>query len=371
MNAWVIIYAIGAAQAALLALALWLRTSNPQANRILAVWLGIVGLDLAVKASYLAVPGPDLFRAYWFVGLFPFLYGSFFYLYVRALTTARGFGMHDVLHLGGFAFMLSFTVVQLARQPAGTPLSFGRWAGLFLLVYSVSYVIAALIRIQRYRRCLLQRRSDADRMSLRWLVTLAIGQILIWCIAAIQQVLDIPYVDYYLIYGVVAAWVCVVGWFSLVQPPVAEQPARQFSDASIHDTHDGDGNTDDGNAFDDDARFPAVEARLSQLMDTDALYREPALTIGQIAKRSGYPEYLVSAVINRRLGGNFWEYINRHRIEAATACLADCNDNRTILEIAYACGFTSKSTFNAAFKRQVELTPSAYRKQRAGLAPVA
>mgnify|MGYP003583233036 FL=1 len=114
----------------------------------------------------------------------------------------------------------------------------------------------------------------------------------------------------------------------------------------------------------DDARFPGVEARLAQLMAQEQLYREPALTIGQLARRSGYPEYLVSAVINRRLEGNFWEYINRQRVEAARACLADAADTRTVLDIAYDCGFTSKSTFNAAFKRQLGLTPSAYRQSQ-------
>ena len=370
MNAWVTIYAIGAAQALLLALALWWRTSNPQANRILAVWLGIVGVDLAVKAFYLAAPGTDRFPAYWFVGLFPFLYGSLFYLYVRALTTARGLQWRDVVHLGGFAFILSLSTVQLARLPAGSWPSLGWWASSLMLVYSVSYVIAALVRIQRYRCGLLQRRSDADRMSLRWIVAMAVGQIVIWVIAGAQQVLRIPHVDYFLIYGAVAAWVCVVGWFSLGQPPVTDGVAEQGSEAPLGNTPNAaDTNncveSDNGDALCDDTRFPAVEARLSQLMVSDALYREPALTIGQVAKRSGYPEYLVSAVINRRLGGNFWEYINRHRIDAATACFADVNDSRSILEIAYACGFTSKSTFNAAFKRQVGQTPSVYRRQQA------
>ena len=117
------------------------------------------------------------------------------------------------------------------------------------------------------------------------------------------------------------------------------------------------------NAAPDDARSDAVEARLVELMDGAApLYLEPALTIGQVARRSGYPEYLVSAVINRRLGGSFWDYVNRLRVEAVREHLADAGDARTILDIAYACGFTSKSTFNAAFKRQLGETPSGYRK---------
>jgi AraC-like DNA-binding protein len=94
-----------------------------------------------------------------------------------------------------------------------------------------------------------------------------------------------------------------------------------------------------------------------------ALYLEPALTIAQVSKRSGYPEYLVSVTINRRLGGTFWDYINRLRIEAVCERLKDSADRRTVLDIAYACGFTSKSTFNTAFKRQVGVTPSTFRKQ--------
>lgn len=361
MSVWVIVYAIGAAQALLLALALGRRTVNPQANRVLAAWLAIVGVDLAIKSAYLAAPAPGLLPAYRLVALFPFLYGSMFYLYVRALTTGRGFVLRDTVHVAGYALVLAMTVPLLLVSPERTTALFAhwsadqwppRWFNPFLFVYSLSYVVAALASVHRYRRRLRQRRSDADRMSLRWVDALAVGQIVIWGIAAVAQVAN-RISGFYLIYVAVAAWVCVVGWFSLGQPPVVDEPSRP-DDVDERD-----------DARDDDARFPAVEARLSELMSGDALYRESALTIGQVARRSGYPEYLVSAVINRRLGGNFWEYINRHRVEAARSCLADGRDARTILDIAYACGFTSKSTFNAAFKRQVGQTPSAYRRQRA------
>jgi AraC-like DNA-binding protein len=216
------------------------------------------------------------------------------------------------------------------------------------------------VRVRRYRRELLQRRSDADRMSLHWIDAMALSQIVIWCIAVAQWQLRIPWIDYPLIYGAVVAWVFVVGYLSLSQVAVAVE-ASQAEDGTLAAA----------TPAADDPRFAAVEARLTQLMDGERLYREPALTIAQLARRSGYPEYLVSAVINRRFAGNFWDYINRQRIEAARACLADAGDTRTILDIAYACGFTSKSTFNAAFKRQLAVTPSAYRQARAGASSVA
>lgn len=362
---WEFVYIAAAVQAALLALALWRRAVNPEANRLLAVWVALTGVDLLVKAVYWNSLSPEWFRAYRFVALFPFLYGSLFYLYVRALIEARRFRLRDGVHLLGFGVMLALNVHVLtmsgaqmqalsARWVAGEK-TIGSWFDIPLFVYSLSYVAAALVRVHRYRRRLLQQRSDADRMSLRWLDVMAACQIIIWIIATTQWLATLPGIDYRLLFGAVAAWVCVMGWLSLNQSPVADEPTTAAEAAAAPDAADS-----------DDARFPAVEARLLQLMQGDeALYREPALTIGQVAKRSGYPEYLVSAVINRRFGGTFWDYINRLRVEAVRARLADREDARTILDIAYDCGFTSKSTFNAAFKRQVGETPSGYRKMAA------
>ena len=366
MQAWVIIYAIAAAQALLLALALWRRPANAAANHILSAWTGLVGVDLAVRAAHLAAPDDRWSLAYAVVGLFPFLHASLFYLYVRALTTGRDFHARDLVHLAGFALAFSIASPELIAD--GTWSAPGIGYALFLYGYALGYVAAALVRIARFRRELRAHRADADRQSLQWLGAMALSQVVIWCIAVLQDVVRIPFVDHYLIYGAVALWVFVIGWFSLAQPPVPAQTdgdvgARQAG-ADVVDAPSALVQDEAG----DDARIPEVEARLAQLMAGERLYREPALTIAQLARRSGYPEYLVSVVINRRLGGTFWDYINRLRIEAVREDLTNPRDARTILDIAYACGFTSKSTFNAAFKRQLGETPSGYRRRYADAA---
>ncbi|HGM5882623.1 MAG: helix-turn-helix transcriptional regulator [Stenotrophomonas maltophilia] len=365
MAFWTVVFAIGAAQAALLALALWRRPANAGANRVLAMWIALIGIDLAVKALYWDPSYPAPSKALRFVGLFPFLYGSLFYVYVRVLTEARAVRWRDAVHLSGFIIVLALHAGfflrglvpaegMLARTLPGIAELEWMRLNIVLYAYSLSYVIAGLLRVGRYRRGLLRRRSDADRMSLHWIDAMAISQILIWLIATTQWLVRIPWIDYPLIYGLVAAWVFLMGYFSLTQPAVLVEPVAEPAPANREVV-----------PASDDARVAEVEVRLSQLMAGQQLYREPALTIGQLARRSGYPEYLVSAVINRRFGGNFWEYINRQRIEAAASHLADGADTRTILDIAYACGFTSKSTFNAAFKRLLGETPSAFRKRHA------
>lgn len=365
MRVWIVLYAVGAVQAAMLAPALWRRTANRPANRVLSSWLAIIAADLAVKAIHLAAPDAGFADAFRLARLLPFVYAPMFFVYVRALTTGRGLGWGDLRHAAWFLSLLAWAAV---RWLSGAPLSAegpwnAKWFDPVLFAVAFAYLVAAVLQVRRYRRWLRQRRADADRLSLRWIAAMAVCQFAIWGIAAAQWLGPVPYVNYFLIYGAVAAWVCVVGWFSLGQPPVAE-PAG--SPDGAEEMVPEPATTD---PRDDDPRFDDVEARLSALMSGERMYREPALGIAQLARRSGYPEYLVSAVINRRLGGNFWEYVNRHRIDATRACLADADDERTILDIAYDAGFTSKSTFNTAFKRLVGETPSAYRRRHAGQPP--
>ena len=416
MKIWVVLYAIGAAQAALLVPALWRRPANAAANRVLAAWLAVVCVDLAVKAAYLADPSPAWFRAYRFVWLFPWLHGSLFYLYVRTLVSGRTPRGRDAAHLAGFALMAALTVPAWLASPSSLAAQFARYQSgdwppplprydVFLFAYGLSYVGAAVWRLHRHRRDLQARRSDADRWSLRWVEALALGQVAIWCIAVAHVTLRLPGVDYFLIYAAVAAWVCVTGWFSLVQPPVpvaggaeadvpdsriagfagapgdearlepdvevirsegtsvapADGTAARDASADLQDAVTGRGRSA-ARDEQEDPRAGAVEARLRQLMQDEALYRAPALTIGQLARRSGYPEYLVSSVINRRFGATFWEWINQLRVDAVRARLDDPAESRTLLDIAYDCGFTAKSTFNSAFKRRIGRTPSEYRR---------
>ncbi len=369
---WVVIFAVGGAQSLLLALALWKRPVNVAANRVLAAWLGLVAFDLGVKAAFLAAPAPGLFRALLFVGVFPFLYGSFFYLYVRTLTTARRLAWRDGVHLTGFAVALA---VGLPTLLAGTDANLanmqawlGRrlpppvpWYSAFLYAWSLSYVAAAVWRVLGYRREVRERRSDADRVSLRWVMVMAMGQVLIWGIALVHDYVRPAGIGYFTIYGAVAVWACVLGYLGLMQATVAGDDTAE--PGAPREVPPGPPATT--SAQDEDARLPEVQARLARLMEDEAMYLAPALTIAQVARRSGYPEYLVSAAINRGFGCTFWDYINRQRIAAACRCLADASDTRTILDIAYACGFTSKSTFNSAFKRETGHTPSAWRARQA------
>lgn len=104
--------------------------------------------------------------------------------------------------------------------------------------------------------------------------------------------------------------------------------------------------------------------RLSDLMNNGA-YREPGLTVGNLAKQLELPEHRLRKLINEQLGyRNFNAYLNHYRIEAAKILLADPNSARQqIIQIAYAVGFNSIGPFNRAFRLATHLTPTEYRRQ--------
>ena len=67
---------------------------------------------------------------------------------------------------------------------------------------------------------------------------------------------------------------------------------------------------------------------------------------------------------------SFYDYVNGLRVEAVKATLARPQSNgRSVLDIALECGFGSKSTFNAAFRKATGMAPSAYRLTAAGRPP--
>ncbi|MFZ0266725.1 helix-turn-helix domain-containing protein [Caulobacter sp.] len=109
----------------------------------------------------------------------------------------------------------------------------------------------------------------------------------------------------------------------------------------------------------DDAR---LAERLRQLLIDEAVDRRPELKIGDVAARLGEPEHRVSQCISTALGfANFNRWINHHRIARAKQMLAHPNERRSILEVAFACGFASLGPFNRAFRDEVGTTPREYR----------
>ena len=117
-----------------------------------------------------------------------------------------------------------------------------------------------------------------------------------------------------------------------------------------------------------DPREAALVSGLHRRMDEDRAYREEDLNIAGLAARLGVPEYRLRRLINQRLGHrNFAAFLNGYRLEDVIGALADpAQDEVPVLTIALDAGFASIGVFNRAFKARTGMTPTEFRRARAG-----
>lgn len=106
-----------------------------------------------------------------------------------------------------------------------------------------------------------------------------------------------------------------------------------------------------------------LKERLNVFMQSDQPFLSKKLKMHDIASGLKISEHKLSQLLNVHLGINFFEYVNRYRIDHAKVLLIDpAYQKYTIEGIAGECGFNSKSTFNEAFKKIEGVTPSNFKK---------
>jgi AraC-like DNA-binding protein len=92
-------------------------------------------------------------------------------------------------------------------------------------------------------------------------------------------------------------------------------------------------------------------------------YLDSELTLSSLAKDLCVSRSQLSLLINERIGDNFYDFVNKYRVEEVKKLMVDPQvKNYNLLGIALEAGFKSKSTFNLIFKRFTGLTPTEYRK---------
>jgi AraC-like DNA-binding protein len=113
----------------------------------------------------------------------------------------------------------------------------------------------------------------------------------------------------------------------------------------------------------DEAASIATKAR--DYLTTTAAYLDPDLGLRKLAEALGVGETRLSNALNKSVDGGFYTLINDLRLASCRELLDDpANDQRTVLELAYEAGFSSKATFYRHFRARLGMTPRAYRARR-------
>jgi AraC-like DNA-binding protein len=119
----------------------------------------------------------------------------------------------------------------------------------------------------------------------------------------------------------------------------------------------------------DDAAQPVLQAddleryriRVERFMEHEKPYLDPELTIEKLSELTRIKKLTLSQTLNKSFNKNFFTFIKEYRIRHVEDELKLRTDQkRTIMDVAYASGFNSKTGFNRAFKEVTGKTPTEY-----------
>lgn len=114
-----------------------------------------------------------------------------------------------------------------------------------------------------------------------------------------------------------------------------------------------------GDQTQEQALEPALDhdlfKRVDDVIQREALYLDPDLTLDRLSRKLRVPAKQLSAAINAHSGENVSRYINALRIAAACALL---RDGQTVTQAMFEAGFNTKSNFNREFSRIMKMTPT-------------
>lgn len=108
----------------------------------------------------------------------------------------------------------------------------------------------------------------------------------------------------------------------------------------------------------------ALRQRLQDYVETEKVYLNPDLKIGDLAGGMQVQSYMLSYLFNQYMKTTFYDYMNHYRALAFMQLIRTPEANKFTMDaLANKCGFSSRASFFRNFKKETGLTPAEWLKQ--------
>ena len=223
----------------------------------------------------------------------------------------------------------------------------------------VFYAVACFSLISRYSSRLQDTNSNMEKVHLSWLRALVIGFLLVMVSEAIlvaakiiniytnfsfSLFVNIGLTGYYITFALVNLLVfTAVRYFGAFEQVNEIKITKKVRDERFFQ--------------------PELALSVDDAIRGGQIYMDPDITLDKLAESLKILPRDLSSLINRHFGINFYEFINRYRIEEAKRMLtSEEYKATTITDIYLKVGFNSKSVFYTFFKKLEGMTPSQCRQ---------
>lgn len=196
--------------------------------------------------------------------------------------------------------------------------------------------------------------SNLTDINLEWLRVLIIGVLFIWLItnglyylSPLSKEMSPKYA-----FGISSIFIFYLGYFATKQKPIYKsdtniQPEnKKYSKSELKKDE-----------------IESLNTRLVEILENKKPYLDPDISLNNLATTLEVSSHNLSQLINSKFEMNFFELINKYRIDEFVSKIKNGDNNKyTLISIAYDCGFNSKSTFNRVFKNLTGQTPTSFVK---------
>lgn len=334
-------------------------------NRLLGLIFLLIGWNMADFMRQVSRADLGLGVIQYIDDAFILLYGPLMYLYVQLVIHKRYVVKKTYwLHLVPYLLLtVSFLLTYRAADGSSAGLTdletqsfMSQVIGICLYLHVLTYVALGLLSLRRYRTILLDQFSRIDHINLSWLGFVLKALAVLTVLSLLHNAFVLSGNEY--VYGItVFPFLLFVAYFSnhILFKALKQPEIFAGIDTQVDSKYAGSNLTSE--------LAETYRNRLAGALETDKLYREPDLSLSDLAERLDIPPKLLSQVINQSFGKNFFDFVNSYRVaEAKEIFGSGRGKHQTVLEVMYEVGFNSKSSFNTAFKKATGQTPTRFRE---------
>ena len=333
---------------------MFIKKDDSLANRLLAVWLFIIGFEYLTTGIDIHFGKIHLTN--------PFLiFNPLLYFYSKSLINPglklKWWQLWHVLpwllvKIGAYVFDVELNQVDFFRIDSST------WFKMAMASASIisffGYTIPSLINVHKHRINLINEFSTIDRkITLGWLLFVIIFYMIFIIVAYLLGIINIlTQISTHaqlVSFAFILAMVYAFSFYGLLQGqiyPVAEtvnSDSYKNPRLSLAEKNE-------------------IKTGVEEYFKSQKPYLDCNLTIVNVSDKMNISRHALTEVLNTAIGMNFYRFVNTYRVDEVKQKLADTEYSLYSIDaIGFECGFNSKSTFYAVFKKTTGMTPSQYR----------
>ncbi len=244
---------------------------------------------------------------------------------------------------------------------------------IFMIIFSlqvIPYCIMALIKIIKHQKNIQSFNSTIENVDLKWLKNIIISVFII----AVSWVGDIVFKlsDTNPIFDLASSLVYLIGilyiaYYWLKQKEIfpynlieKEEIETIIAETALPE--------DNRKKLLTDEKLDQLKIELFELINSKKTFLDPDLSLVKLALSLNISPHILSYLINKGFDENFYQFVNRYRIEEAKKLILDPKMvHLSLLGIGFEVGFNSKTVFNTTFKKVTGQTPSEFKKTSTSL----